>query len=74
MQPSNDRRKTQLQLTFEADESQIWETLERSQQDQVTNYLAALWIEHVTQQLATPASTELSGNTSQFNRGNDSHE
>jgi hypothetical protein len=50
MKPPNVRQTTQLQLAFEADESRIWETLDTSDQDQVTEYLAKLWIEYVRNQ------------------------
>jgi hypothetical protein len=57
MKPTNGRQSTQLQLTFEADESRIWETLETSEQHQVMEYLARLWIEYVTNQRAISLSS-----------------
>ena len=57
MERSNGPQAKQLQLVFEADESRIWETLDRSQQDQVTEFLAKLWMEYVASQQTTPSSS-----------------
>jgi hypothetical protein len=72
MKPFNDRQTTQFFFAFEADESKIWETLDGSEQDQVTNHLANLWIEHVAKQRET--SADVSGDKSQSNNRSDSHE
>lgn len=47
MKPSGRQPTTQARLALEADESRIWETLEATQQRQLTEHLARLWMQYV---------------------------
>ena len=47
MKHAKTQRKRQLQLQWEVDESQIWESLEPARQRQLVEQVARLWMQFV---------------------------
>jgi hypothetical protein len=66
MKPSSTQPTTQLRLALETDESQIWGTLEPSQQRHLTDHLARLWLQFViAKQTAIQPNATSSASSSQ---------